>query len=405
MTGSPPPPPPPPPPPSSGLASQPLPRPPRLSGSLPLRSPMHKDERWARAAWSRLSEPTDVRALELIARHGAVGALALVLEGSPAAHETFRMRAEQLDVERDAEIAQRVGARVVCPADPDWPSGVNDLLAPPICLWVRGPADLSVLARRSVSVVGARSCTSYGDLVASDFGSGLADRGFAVVSGAAFGIDAAAHRGALAVEGVTVAVLAGGVERPYPLAHEMLLRRIAESGAVVSEVAPGSAPTRPRFLLRNRLIATMTTGTVVVEAGLRSGSLNTARTAAEHGRPVGVVPGPVTSMVSAGCHQARRDGIAEIVTDVAEVIDLVGAIGVDAAPRPSAPVQPADGLDLFDSTTLASVPVRRGVPAGAIAMSAGLAPAAVQAALGRLELLGLVVREAGGWRKLARATP
>lgn len=362
------------------------------------------EERHARAAWSRLAEPGDVRALGLIAGHGAVGALAMVLKGDAEVPETFRLRAERLDVERDLEIACHIGARVVCPDDPDWPSGLDDLEAPPICLWVRGPADLSTLAHRSVAIVGARGCTAYGDQVAADLGAGLAERGFTVVSGAAFGIDAAGHRGALAVGGVTVAVLAGGVERPYPVAHQLLLQRIAESGAVISEVPPGSAPTRPRFLLRNRLIATMTTGTVVVEAGLRSGSLNTARTAAEHGRPVGVVPGPVTSMVSAGCHQARRDGLAEIVTDVAEVVDLVGQIGVDAAPRPSAPQREVDRLDPGDATALACVPIRAAVPVEAIAMAAGLAPKAVLAALGRLELAGLIRREAGGWRKLPAAT-
>jgi len=161
------------------------------------------------AGWpSRLT-----RALTLISAHGAVAALAMALEGSDEVVETFRLRAERLDVERDLEIADRAGARVVCPGDEDWPSGVDDLDAPPICLWVRGPADLSVLARRSVAVVGARSCTSYGD-----------------------------HRGALAVDGVTVAVLAGGVDRAYPVAHDGLLRRIVETGAIISEVAP--APRR-----------------------------------------------------------------------------------------------------------------------------------------------------------------
>ena len=363
------------------------------------RSPLLGEDRYARAAWSRLAEPADARALGLIEAHGAVAALAMALEGSTEVVETFRLRAERLDVERDLAVGYRIGARVVCPGDDDWPAGVDDLDAPPICLWVRGPADLSALARRSVAVVGARSCTSYGDLVAADFGAGIADRGFTVVSGAAFGIDAAAHRGALAVDGVTVAMLAGGVDRAYPIAHEHLLRRIVDTGAVISEVAPGSAPTRPRFLLRNRLIATITTGTVVVEAGLRSGSLNTARTAAEHNRPVGVVPGPVTSMVSAGCHQARRDGIAEIVTDVSEVIDLVGVIGDEAAPRRSAPEAVADGLDPVDAQALASVPIRKAASVENIAVAAGLLPRAVLGSLARLELLELVVREGDGWRK------
>ncbi len=365
---------------------------------------LHED-RYARAAWSRLAEPGDHRAHELIGRHGAVAALKRVLDGHPDTPENFRLRASRLDVERDLEIGHKVGARVVCPGDGDWPSGVDTLDTPPICLWVRGGLGLADLERRSVAVVGARACTAYGDRVATELGAGLADRAYAVVSGAAFGIDAAAHRGALAVQGPTVAVLAGGVERSYPAAHDTLIRAIAEQGAVISEVAPGSAPTRPRFLLRNRLIATMTTGTVVVEAGLRSGALNTARTAAEHGRPVGVVPGPVTSMVSAGCHQARRDGFAEIVTDVAEVIDLVGSIGVDAAPRRSAPVRVTDGLDPADSVTLASVPIRSPATASSIAVAAGMSAAAVLSSLGRLELLDLVTRDGEGWRKrpLARS--
>ncbi len=296
-------------------------------------------ERGARAGWSRIAEPADERALTLIDDHGAVEALAMVVHGDRRVPETLRTRAERYALGPDPlahlEQARLIGATLVCPGDPSWPHRLADHPAPPICLWVKGRGDLAELMERSVSVVGARTSTAYGDTVASGFGAGLAERGGVVVSGAAFGIDAAAHRGALAVDGLTVAVLAGGVDRPYPAAHTALLARIAEVGAVIAEVAPGSAPTRPRFLLRNRIIATITRGTVVVEAGLRSGSLNTARTAAECGRPVGVVPGPVTSMMSAGCHQARRDGLAEIVTDVDEVIDLVGDIGADAAPRPS----------------------------------------------------------------------
>jgi DNA processing protein len=220
-----------------------------------------------------------------------------------------------------------------------------------------------------------------------------------VVSGAAFGIDGAAHRGALSVDGATVAVLAGGVDRPYPLAHSTLIGRIAEVGSVVSEVAPGMAPTRPRFLLRNRIIATISRGVVVVEAALRSGSLNTARTAADIGRPVGVVPGPITSMMSAGCHQARRDGLAEIVTDVEEVIDLVGDLGQDAAQRRSAQPVVTDLLEPADAHVLASVPVRRGLPSIEIAVAAAVSEGAAIAALGRLELQGFVRRDPAGWRK------
>ena len=360
-------------------------------------------ERGARAAWSRIAEPADERVLALVGEHGAVDAFRLVTSGHPGVPEVFRLRVDRYRVDPDpvAQLgtARAIGATVLCPGDPEWPVRVDDHPLPPLCLWVLGDPDLSALAERSVSVVGARSSTSYGDAVATGFGSGLAERGWTVVSGAAFGIDAAAHRGALSVDGATVAVLAGGVDRPYPLAHSTLLQRIAEGGAVVAEVAPGMAPTRPRFLLRYRIIASFSRGVVVVEAALRSGSLNTARTAAEIGRPVGVVPGPVTSMMSSGCHQARRDGLAEIVTDVEEVIDLVGDLGVDAAPRRSAEPHLTDLLDPADALVLAAVPVRRSLSALDIAVAAGVPVAASAAALGRLELQGFVRRDGAEWRR------
>ncbi|MEP6799789.1 MAG: DNA-processing protein DprA [Lapillicoccus sp.] len=368
-------------------------------------TPVSEAERRARVAWSRIAEPGDERAVGLVATFGAQEALADVMAGSPSLPEVFRLRAERLEVERDLAIAARVGARVVCPGDPDWPTGVNDLTAPPFCLWVRGPGLLADLARRSLAIIGARASTRYGEGVASDLAAGLADRGYGVVSGAAFGIDAAAHRGALAVDGFTVAVLAGGIERAYPVAHTRLIEVIASSGAVISEVPPGSAPTKPRFLLRNRLIAAMTTGTVVVEAGLRSGSLNTARTAFALGRPVGVVPGPVTSMVSAGCHEAARDAMAVIVTDVPEVVDLVGAYGADAAPRLRGAERPDDHLDPLDAQVLAAVPYRKAIDAGSVARAGGLAPLAVAASLPRLELVGLVVRVGDGWKKVPDRAP
>ena len=363
-------------------------------------------ERGARAAWSRIAEPADDRALEIVAEHGAVDALGLVRSGDPAVPEVFRMRIERFGVDAEPDTllaaARALDATVLCPGDPEWPQRVDDHPTPPLCLWVLGNPDLASLGERSVSVVGARSSTAYGNTVASGLGAGLAERGWTVVSGAAFGIDAAAHRGALSVDGATVAVLAGGLDRPYPLAHATLLARIAEVGAVVSEVAPGLAPTRPRFLLRNRIIATISRGVVVVEAALRSGSLNTARTAAEIGRPVGVVPGPVTSMMSAGCHQARRDGLAEIVTDVDEVIDLVGDFGIDAAPRRSADPVLTDLLDPHDAQVFASVPVRRAMTTIDIAVAAAIPVSVTGAALGRLQLQGFVRRDDDGWRKAVR---
>lgn len=366
-------------------------------------SPLVSQDRFARAAWSRLAEPGDPTAARLVAEHGAVAALAVIASGQGAAGARFAPRLAMLDVERDLEIAAKFDARVVVPDDEEWPEGLNDLSCPPFCLWVRGDLVIGPACRRSAAVVGARSSTAYGEMVATDIAAGLAERGFTVVSGAAFGIDAAAHRGVLAVAGPTIAVLAGGVERPYPSSHAVLIARIAEQGAVVSEVAPGCAPTKSRFLQRNRLIATMTRGTVVVEAGLRSGSLNTARTAAAHGRVVAVVPGPVTSMMSAGCHQAVREGYAVLVTDAAEAADAVGEIGVDSAERRSAPVGPADHLPGEVARLLSSLPVRRGVAIERLAVAAGMAVVEVTSALGILELDGLAERDGEGWRRSGRA--
>ncbi len=362
-----------------------------------------RDERAARAAWSRLSEPGDLRAAGLVARLGPVGALAAVFDRAHEALEPFVARLSRLDVERDQYVADRYGARLVVPDDPDWPHGCDDLPAPPICLWVRGPARLDVLQSRSVAIVGARASTPYGEHAAADIAAGVGERGYVVVSGAAYGIDAASHRGALSVQATTVAVLAGGVDRAYPSGNAQLLERIAASGAVVSEVAPASAPTRSRFLQRNRLIATMTTGTVVVEAGLRSGSLNTARTAAEHARPVGAVPGPVTSVSSAGCHQACRDGYAVLVTDAAEVIELVGAYGDDALPRPTGADRPDDALDPGSKAVLAALPLRKPVDAASLAANAGVPLAQTMSSLGRLELSGFAVRDGERWRQVPLA--
>jgi len=228
--------------------------------NITLRSGLLFQDRFARAAWSRVAEPGDTVAARLIRAHGPVGALQLAALGTEQGAQRFMPRLEVLDVERDLEIGAKFAARVLCPGDPEWPSGLDDLVAPPYCLWVRGPVDLGMACQRGVAVVGARSATAYGEMVATDMAVGLGERGFTIISGAAFGIDAAAHRGALATGAPTIAVLAGGVERPYPSSHAALIARIVEVGAVVSEVAPGSAPTKTRFLQRNRMIATMGRG-------------------------------------------------------------------------------------------------------------------------------------------------
>jgi DNA processing protein len=204
---------------------------------------------------------------------------------------------------------------------------------------------------------------------------------------------------------VSVGVVAGGLDRAYPAAHERLLHRLAESGAVVSEVPPGSAPTKGRFLQRNRLIAACTTGTVVVEAAVRSGSLNTARTAERLGKPVGAVPGPVTSPASAGCHALVRSGAAVVVTDAEEVAELLGTMGADAAQPKVGERRITDQLDPLDARVLDALPKRTGRPMDRLCDTAGLDPASVQSALGRLALLGLAERDRAGWRIARQAGP
>jgi len=362
------------------------------------------DELLARVAWSRLIEPGDERATTLIAEVGPGEALRAVLERDVDWMQRFVPRLETLSPRRDLEGVRRFGGRVVLPSDVEWPPGFAALASPPPCLWVRGPALLDEVAERSVAVVGARAATAYGEHVAGDVSCGLGDRGFAVVSGLAYGIDGAAHRGALASGGVSVGVVAGGLDRAYPAGHDALMSRLAERGAVVSEVPPGSAPTRGRFLQRNRLIAALACGTVVVEAALRSGSLNTARTAALLGRPVGAVPGPVTSASSAGCHALLRDGIAILVTDADEIAELVGRMGQDATTARSGPARATDDLDPVAARVLDALPVRAGRPIDRLCAVAGLDPGSVQAALGRLALLGLAERDGPGWR-VVRSRP
>lgn len=371
-----------------------------LGVSLPV--PAASDERRARAAWSRIAEPGDVVARALIQGVGAVAALEAVASRAESSLERFRGRLDALDVDRDLEIGAKLGARVIIPGDSDWPVGVDDLVAPPYCLWVRGPGDLGALCRRSVAVVGARASSAYGNRVASDIATGLAERGVTVVSGAALGIDGWAHRGALAGAGATVAVLAGGVDRTYPIAHRDLLLQIAESGAVVSESAPGSAPTKSRFLQRNRLIATASQGTIVVEAGLRSGSRNTATTASTYHRMVMAVPGPVTSPASAGCHEMIRSGMAALVTDTDEVMELISGSGQHLAPERRAPERPGDDLDPLDRRVFEAL-TTRGRDLDKLAVVSGLSPAEVRSALGRLALFGYAARDAtGGWRSAPR---
>jgi DNA processing protein len=203
------------------------------------------------------------------------------------------------------------------------------------------------LVERSVSIVGARDCTAYGAEEAAEIAADAGSAGFTVVSGAAFGIDACAHRGALAMLTPTIAVLACDAATSYPRAHTALLQRIAEEGLVVSEQPPGRAPTKARFLARNRLIAALTVGTVVVEARRRSGALNTLAWADQLGRVTMAVPGPVTSQQSVGTHEAIRDGKAMLVAVGSDVVAALGGLEI---PHGST-AQPGEGDTAFDALT------------------------------------------------------
>jgi DNA processing protein len=257
---------------------------------------------------------------------------------------------------------------------------------------------LDEASEHAVAVVGSRSATTYGDAVARDIAATLAQASWTVVSGAAFGIDQAAHRGALAARGPTVAVLACGADRAYPKAHTALIDYVADVGLVVSEAPPGCAPTRIRFLARNRLIAALASGTVVVEAAVRSGALNTASWTAGLGRPVMGVPGPVTSAPSAGVHQLVRSRDALLVTWGEEVLEAVGPMGRFAVSDPRAPEQPRDRLTSRQRQVLDAVPLVRGAESHRIAATAGVAHPRTEEALLALHEAGLVERQAGRWR-------
>lgn len=358
-----------------------------------------RDERWARMAWSLIAEPETVSVRDWIAAKGAADSLQQLVNGSLMQDGRYDQRIAALDLDQSRRALDRLKVRVIIPGDDEWPLGLDQLDAPPMCLYVRGRCELSV-AEGSVAVVGSRAATHYGLSVAADLGEGLAMRGVTVVSGAAFGIDAAAHRGALAGGGPTIAVLARGLDRAYPQAHEGLLRDIAEQGAVVSELPLGWAPYRARFIARNRLIAAMSVGTVVVEAGLRSGSLNTARLARELVRHVAAVPGPVTSVQSAGCHQLLRDTGATLVTDAGEVLDVMGRLGFDAVGPARAKETPESELDALARSVWSAVPVRSPADLAKLQRLTALDATTLLSVLGQLTVLGLVLRVGDRWRKV-----
>jgi DNA processing protein len=378
---------------------------------------------YASAVWTVIAEGGDRVAGALVSALGAVEALRLVLAGGDGrdaigveatewsdAVDRWRPRFVQEELDAPFDLARRNGVGLVVPGDPEWPARLDDLGEhAPLCLWLRGDREALRRLDPSVALVGARAATGYGEHVARELAADLAGRGVAVVSGAAYGIDGVSHRAALDAGGVTAAFLAGGVDRPYPAGHHELVERIARTGVVISEVPCGGAPTKWRFLGRNRLIAAVANATVVVEAGWRSGAINTANHAADLHRPLGAVPGPVTSPASAGCHRLLRAAEKEVrcITCIDDVLELLGGDGLFAMPAGRESVTGAsrsgddrprtgDRTRVGDALSLRS---RRTVDE--IARRSGMSVADVQLHLGIMRLEGEAELEAGGWRRTA----
>lgn len=368
----------------------------------------------AQRAWaylSRVAEPPCAELAALVQRAGPVEAAERVRRGLVDENLARRTEARRENdcCAADLETLARRGGRLITPDDDEWPRlafaafrgaaprpGGGAPMVPPLVLWAQGPVRLDEVAHRAAAVVGTRASTAYGEQVAGDLATGLAQRDVAVVSGGAYGIDGAAHRAVLDCDGITVAVLAGGLDVPYPSGHTALLHRIGQHGLLFTEYAPGIRPARYRFLTRNRLVAAMVGAAVVVEAGLRSGAASTAAWARALGRVVAAVPGPVTSSASAGCHALLRNG-AELVTRAEHVVELVGHIGELASDEPH-PATPLDGLSDAERRVYEALPGRGAATVDEIAVASGMVPELALGPLAMLELAGLVQRQDGRWR-------
>jgi DNA processing protein len=367
----------------------------------------------ALAYLSRVVEPPCPQLAELAARVGPVEAADRVKRreiDNPLLRLT-EARHEIDSAARDLAALERLGGRLVTAADVEWPllaftafAGVDTKerpqAHPPLALWVTGPARLDEVSERAAAIVGTRAATAYGEHVAAELAAGLAERDVAVVSGGAYGIDGAAHRAALAADGLTVAVLACGIDVSYPSGHAALFHWIGEQGLIVTEYPPGFRPQRHRFLTRNRLVAALSGATVVVEAGARSGAANTAAWARTLGRGICAVPGPVTSSASVGCHVLLRAG-ATVATRADEVLELVGRAGELAADA-ERPTSVLDGLADNELRVYDALPARGARTVDEIAVASGLPPTEVLGPLSMLEIGGLVVCRGGRWKLALR---
>jgi DNA processing protein len=373
----------------------------------------------ARVALTWLAEPGNRAVWTMVQKQGAPATLERLLAGDipdGPLRGALNARMAAGDAREVAEEAlhrsDQLGTRIVVPADDEWPIRVNDLatleldtggrinhdIRPPLCIWARGPWPLRDAFDRSVAVVGARAATAYGLHVTADIAFGLAEREWTVVSGGAFGIDAAAHQAALAANGLTVAVLACGVDRPYPTGNSGIFEQIGNSGLLISEWPPGSDPLRHRFLIRNRVIAAATAGTVLVEAAARSGAIQTMSRVLALNRPAMVVPGPVTSAMSVGCHELLRNHpYARVVTGLPHVLEETGRIGEFLADPARGRENPRDTLDEDSRLILEAFPRRGTVLPEQLAARAGVGLRTALRRLSLLELAGLVVRREGAF--------
>jgi len=377
---------------------------------------------FARAVWSLITEPGDTFAAALISTLGAKEVLAAELNRISAsqyirqikvagfndetgerfkninrllidARERWQPRLKLANVEAMLSAARAAKAIVLTPDSQLWPEQLSDLkLGVPHCLWVRGGLEAIANSSHSISVVGSRMATSYGEWATTEIVSAAVAERLIIVSGGAYGIDAVAHRAALAVDIPTIAIMAGGVDRFYPSGNSELLSRVEKHGSVISEQAPGSNPTKWRFLQRNRLIAALGSATIVVEAGKRSGAINTAHHAVELSRPLGVVPGPINSPASMGCHNLIRENTSAIITSAQDAINLATGRW-EPELFDELPIGPLEtrALDAMGRSQVAETE---------ISTKAGLTARELITALGRLQLLGLVAQGERGWRKL-----
>ncbi len=369
-----------------------------------------------RTAWaylSRVTEPPCPALTDYVRTHGPVEAAARIRSGGEPhwLTDAVATRREMDSAAEDLAMLDRRGGRLITPGDDEWPYLAfaafdnADVTRkqdgyPPMVLWAIGPARLDDVAERAAAIVGTRAATAYGEHMAGSLAEGLAEHDVAVVSGGAYGIDGAAHRATLAADGCTVAVLAGGIDVPYPSGHSALLHRISQSGLMLTEYPPGVRPARFRFLARNRLVAILGRTTVVVEAGLRSGAANTAAWAQAMGRVVCAVPGPVTSSASAGCHVLLRGG-AQLVDRSDELVEIVGKAG-EFAEEPEHPASPLDGLSRPERLVYEALPARGYRSVEQIAVEAALPAESILGPLALLEVSGLVARKEGRWGIVAK---